>query len=180
MENYLGEIRMFAGNFAPQDWALCNGQLLDISQNDTLFSLLGTTYGGDGEVTFALPNLQSRIPVHQGKGMNLTPRVLGQTGGEDAHTLSMAEMSSHDHTIAATSGTATTETASSSVLYATVTPNGDTYGLYTTSAPPAAPAATMAPGMLTSSGGGQSHDNTMPTVTLNFIIAMVGIYPTQN
>ncbi len=99
---YLGEIRMFGGNFAPQGWALCNGQLLAISQFDALFALLGTTYGGDGQVTFALPNLQGRVPVHQGSGQGLTPRVLGEIAGEETVTIIQNNMPAHSHGVNAT------------------------------------------------------------------------------
>ena len=160
---YLGEIRMFCGNFAPFGWALCNGQLLSIAQYNALFSLLGTTYGGDGVNTFGLPNLQSRVPVAQGPGY-----VLGQMAGEENHTLITNEIPSHGHTVTAL----TTGNVAS--------PAGAVYGganlaFYTTT-----PTATMNAAMVVPNNGGLPHSNIMPYQAVNFIIALEGIYPSQN
>ena len=161
---FIGEIRMFGGNFAPVNWALCNGQLLAISENTALFQLIGTTYGGDGQNTFALPNLQGRIPVHQATGF-----VIGQLAGEEAHTLTVNEIPSHVHTLVA----ATTAT--------TNTPNGNHWGggganLYK----PGPASAAMNATAVTIAGGSQPHDNMMPFLVVNFIIALFGIFPSQN
>lgn len=163
-EPYIGEIRMFAGNFAPVGWLLCQGQLLNISDYDTLFSLVGTTYGGDGVNTFALPNLQSRIPVHQGSGY-----PLGSMGGVEQVALTQQQLPVHSHQAnAATSGNPQAG------------PAGNVwrdFGIssYSTSAPN----ATMNPTALTASGGGQPHDNMPPYLVINFIISLFGIWPTQ-
>jgi microcystin-dependent protein len=160
---YIGEIRMFCGSFAPQNWALCNGQVLSIADNQALYSLIGTTYGGDGVNTFALPNLQSRVPIHQGGGY-----VLGQPGGEENHTLSASELPSHTHAVAAL--TAANATG----------PAGAVYGGNSTAIYAAAPSTTMNAGVVVANSGGQPHSNIMPYQAVNFIIALFGIYPSQN
>lgn len=165
---FLGEIKIISWNFAPRGWAFCNGQLLPINQNQALFSLLGTTYGGDGRVNFALPNLQGRTPVHRGNGI-----VQGQAAGETAHTLVMAEMVAHTHTPV---GTATTA--------AVGTPSGNFWAsggqqIYF-SPPPATAPANMAPQAIGNTGGSQPHDNMSPYLVLNFVIALQGIFPSQN
>lgn len=161
---YIGEIRLFAGNYAPVGWLLCQGQLLQISQYDVLFNLIGTTYGGDGQQTFALPDLQSRMPVHQGTGY-----VLGQTGGLETVTLNRTQMPVHTHQpVAAT--VATSQSPSSNVWAS--------YANYSYSSQP--PAAAMAVNALTLAGGNQPHDNMSPYQVVNFIIATEGIYPAPN
>ena len=161
-EPYIGEIRMFCGNFAPLGWSLCNGQTLPISNYEALFSLIGTTYGGDGVNTFNLPNLQSRVPIHQGAGY-----VIGQLGGEEAHTLTTSELPSHPHAVAAL------KTANAAGPAAAVYGGGPTvYG--------AAASAVMNAGMVAANPGGQPHDNIMPYQAVNFIIALEGIYPSRN
>lgn len=166
-EPFLGEIRLMSFQFSPRGWALCNGQLLPINQNQALFSLLGTTYGGDGRVNFALPDLRDRMPVHTGSGV-----TLGQRSGEAAHTLSLAELPAHAHPMLGSSTASTT-------------------GLTGPSAVPAASqgaAAYAAPGDLvsfagnavTSVGGGQAHENRQPYLVLSFCIALQGIFPSQN
>jgi microcystin-dependent protein len=161
----LGQIYMFAGNFAPRGYAFCNGQVLSIQQNAALFSLLGTTYGGDGQTTFSLPNLQGRIPVHVGNGF-----VLGQTGGETTHTLTTNEMPAHIHTASGASSVGTQRSPQSNVWAASTSP------VFSNSAPN----TTMAPQALAQAGGSQPHDNMPPYQVVNFIIALEGIYPTRS
>ncbi len=163
-EPFLSEIRIMSFGFAPKGWAFCNGQLLPINQNQALFSLLGTTYGGDGRVNFALPNLQSRTPIHMGNG-----HTLGELGGEQGHTLSISEIPAHTHQLSATSDPAGTNVPTNNML-ATVN-NG-----YTT----ASNLVSMAGGSLANVGGGQSHLNMQPFLVLNFSIALQGIFPSRN
>jgi microcystin-dependent protein len=162
---FLSEIRVMSFNFPPKGWALCNGQLLPINQNQALFSLLGTNYGGDGRVNFALPNLQGRVPVHMGGGF-----VLGQAAGEQSHTLNINELPSHLHVV-------NVSTASSG---GTDNPTGNFLGsagnLY--HAPPGS--TTMKPSTIGNVGGSQAHPNMQPFLTLNFCIALQGIFPSQN
>jgi microcystin-dependent protein len=169
---FLGDIRMFAGNFAPRGNALCNGQLLPVSQNTALFSLIGTTYGGDGINTFALPDLRSRFPVHQGTGVGLTPRVMGQVSGEESVTLLLNTIPTHTHPAncnasigdqsnpqnnfwAATSGAAKLDSS-------------------------AAANVTLNNASVVNTGGNQPHENRPPFLAVNFIIALDGIFPSQN
>ena len=161
---YIGEIRMFGGNFAPNGWMLCQGQILPISENEALFNLIGTIYGGDGQSTFALPNLQSRIPVHQGAGY-----VLGQTGGAESVTLTTQQIPSHSHTPQAQSGNGASAPGNS-VWAAAATQN-----IYTD----AAPSIAMNPQAIGFTGGSQPHDNLMPYLAINFIISLFGIFPSQ-
>lgn len=168
---YIGEIRMFAGNFAPVNWAMCNGQLLPISQYDALYALIGTTYGGDGQQTFALPNLQSRIPLHQGTNPgNGQTYVIGQIAGEETVTLTVPTIPSHRHTVLAATN------ASS------VSPSGAYFGggqanLSMYFAPP--PSVPMSTQMVGIGGGSQPHENMVPFLAVTFIIALFGIFPTQ-
>jgi microcystin-dependent protein len=161
---YIGEIRMFGGNFAPVGWLLCQGQLLPISQYDVLFNLIGTTYGGDGQNTFALPNLQSRMPVHQGSGY-----VLGQTGGVETVTLTRNQLPVHTHQpVAAAVAQGTSPSNSYWASFANMNYSN------------VAPAAPMAPYALSNAGGSQPHENMSPYQVVNFIIATEGIYPPPN
>ncbi len=160
---FIGEIRMFGGNFAPAGWAFCNGQLISISQNDALFALIGTTYGGDGVQTFALPNMQGRIPVHQGSGF-----VQGQLAGEENHTLITQEIPAHPHVVQA-ANQATSNVAA-----------GNLYGGGGLKAFKAAPGGTMNAGVVKVNAGGLPHDNMMPFLVVSFIIALVGIFPSRN
>jgi len=169
---YLGEIRVFAGNFAPSGWALCNGQLLSISQNTALFSLLGTTYGGNGTSTFALPNLQNMVPMSFGNGSGLTPRVQGETAGETTVTLTFNQVGAHNHTFGCAAG--------SKGENATVTnqSNGDLLpgtNVYAT----AKDSTIMNPGMLKPTPSGP-HENMQPYLGVTFIIALTGVYPARN
>ena len=163
---FIGEIRMFGGNFAPSGWAMCNGQLLPISENETLFQLIGTTYGGDGESTFALPDLRGRIPMHQGNGF-----ILAETGGAEEITLTVQQVAGHSHAFLATTNPASTAVPGNSVTLgvgttATITPYGKDN-----------PSTTMNPQMLGSVGGSQPHTNFQPYLCVNFIISLFGIFP---
>ena len=169
MEPFVGEIMLFAGNYAPRGWAVCDGQLLAISQNDALFSLLGTTYGGDGRTTFALPDLRGRAPVHQGNGPGLSGRTLGSKGGEEHVTLTVNQMPSHAHPVMGSSANADSGDPAGRVL---ALADFNLYGV-------AAPAADMAAAGIGTTGGGQPHDNMMPFLAVNYCIALVGIYPAR-
>ena len=164
-EPFLSEIRLFSFAFAPKGWALCNGQLLPINQNQALFSLLGTTYGGDGRVNFALPNLQGKTPIHVGNG-----HTLGETGGEQAHTVSLNEMPTHTHVLQGTANNGTAAIPTST--YLATTPNQayhDPTNL-----------TSLVPGTVTNTGGSQAHLNMQPFLTLSFCIALQGIFPSPN
>ena len=163
-EPFLSEIRIMSFGFAPKGWAMCNGQLLPINQNQALFSLLGTTFGGDGRVNFALPNLQGRTPIHVGSG-----HTLGENGGEQAHTLSTAELPTHTHVLNATSNTGNTPLPSGNVLADSPSQ------LYAATAN-----ISLAPGSVASVGGSQAHLNMQPFLTLSFCIALQGIFPSPN
>ena len=169
-EPFVAEIRIFAGNFAPRGWAFCNGQLLPVDQNTALFSLIGTTYGGDGRTTTALPNLKGRAPMHPGRGPGLTARRLGQRGGTETVTLSEAQMPNHTHTFVTTAeggdaaDPASKYVASENPLFAA---DSSTLG-------------NMAPQSLPNAGGSQDHNNLQPFLTMNFIIALQGLYPSRS
>ncbi len=165
---FVGEIRMFGGNFAPAGWALCNGQLLAIADNDTLFNLIGTTYGGDGQTTFALPNLQSRIPVHAGTGPGGT-YTLGQLAGQEQVTLTTQQIPSHSHVPQGQPGIGSAAPGNSVwAASATLNPYTDV-----------APAVNMNPAAILATGGSQPHDNMMPFQAINFIISLFGVFPSQ-
>jgi microcystin-dependent protein len=170
---YLSEIRIMSFNYAPKNWALCNGQLLGINANQALFSLLGTTYGGDGRVNFGLPNLQGRVPLHFGNGF-----VLGQMAGETAHTLLSSEMPTHNHLMAATAEAGATEIPSSTFFLGqgAVTNPLATVDLYGTGSP----SRTFAAAAISNTGGSQPHPNQQPYLVLNFCICMSGIFPSRN
>lgn len=169
---FLGEIRPFAGNFAPLGWALCQGQLLPIAQNDALFALIGTTYGGDGQTTFALPNLAGRIPLHQGAGPGLTPRALGEAGGSETVTLNVQQLPAHTH--AALGANSGADKVSPAGAFWSTDPGGNT-GAYSTAA-----GGQMAAGAVGVAGGGQAHANVQPFLVLNYIIALEGIFPPRS
>lgn len=166
-EPFLSEIRIMSFGFPPKGWALCDGQLLPINQNQGLFSLLGTTYGGDGRVNFGLPNLQGRVPIHMGSG-----HTLGERGGEQGHTLSISEIPTHTHVEKATTATATTNNPTSSLMLAQSTASN----LYASAA---SNLVAMAPNALANVGGSQAHLNMQPFLVLNFSIALQGIFPSQ-
>ena len=165
-EPFLSEIRIMSFGFPPKGWALCNGQLLPINQNQALFSLLGTTFGGNGTVNFGLPNLQSKTPIHVGSGHNL-----GETGGEQGHTLSISEIPTHTHVLNATS------TNGSGILPTANLLAGSTPPLYHASDNNL---AAMSPASVGNTGGSQAHLNMQPFLVLNFSIALQGIFPSQN
>jgi microcystin-dependent protein len=165
-EPYVGEIRIFGGNFAPVGWMLCQGQTLPIAQYETLFNLIGTTYGGNGQTTFNLPNLQGRLPVHQGSGF-----VIGQEAGTETVTLNVNQIPAHSHVLRAQSTTGNVASPSGAVWassaldeFTTATPSSD---------------YVMAPSALGNAGGSQSHQNMSPFVVVNFIISLFGVYPSQ-
>jgi microcystin-dependent protein len=175
---YVGEIRMFAGSFAPAGWMTCDGQVLPISEYDTLFNLIGTTFGGDGVSTFLLPNLASRVPVHMGQGSGLSNYVLGQTGGVTSVTLTANQMPIHAHAVAADSAAGTTGDPHNN-YYASAAPQAP-YTVPNDSNNPAGPTyVNMNAAMLPSQGGSQAHDNMQPYQAITFIISLFGIYPSQ-
>ena len=163
-EPFLSEIRVMSFNFPPKGWALCNGQLLPINQNQGLFSLLGTTFGGDGRVNFALPNLQGMTPIHVGNG-----HALGERGGEPAHTVSIAELPTHTHVMNGSSTPAETNV-----------PTGAYLGTVANAYGPASNLVALSPGSVTNVGGSQAHLNMQPFLTLSFCIALQGIFPSPN
>jgi microcystin-dependent protein len=168
---FVGEIRIFAFNFAPTGWAMCNGQVLPISQNEALFALLGTFYGGDGITTFALPNLQSRVPIHQGAGAGLSTYEIGEAAGTENVTLSTSQMPAHSHAVQAdakhgTSGDPGTRVLAKSGAHVySDQPDGSTV---------------MNAGMLAESGGSEPHTNIQPYLVLNFCISLFGIFPSRD
>jgi microcystin-dependent protein len=168
---YIGEIRMFAGSFAPAGWAFCDGQLQAISENDALFTLIGTTYGGDGQETFALPDLQSRVPIHQGQGPGLSQYTLGEKAGVESVTLTTQQIPVHNHPLVASSDPANQIAGTNGVLAAAVAQE------YLYAAPPNVTlnAVTVSP-----TGGSQPHENVQPYLTISFIISLFGVFPQQN
>lgn len=177
-EPFLGEIRMFGGNFAPRSWALCNGQLLPISQNDALYSILGTTYGGDGRSTFGLPDLQGRSPKHPGDGAGLNPVRLGQKGGREAHNLTTAEMPSHNHTGTMHAETAIGDATNPQGRLLAVSGSNDL--IYSSSAPIQNLTLHSDALVIQNTGGGQSFSIESPYLGVNFIIALQGAYPPRS
>lgn len=164
-EPFLGEIRLMSFNFAPKGWVQCAGQLLPINQNQALFALLGTTYGGNGQTTFALPDLRGRVPLHMSPDFSM-----GQAGGSEAHTISQAEMPQHTHTLSAVSAAATASSPGNAMLATATEP------LYKTLQQPIA----LAPEAVTATGGSQPHTNMQPWLALNFYMAVQGIFPSRN
>jgi len=162
-EPFLGEIKIISWNFPPKGWTFCNGQLLPINQNQALFSILGTTYGGDGRVNFGLPNLQGRSPVHVGNGI-----ALGELGGEMAHTLNISEIPAHNHVPVGNPAAPSTGNAAGEIWCT----NPNLYNSTTNAA--------MSPAGIAPTGGRQPHENISPYLVLNFVIALQGIFPSQN
>jgi len=167
-EPFIAEIKIFAGTFAPRSWAFCNGQLLPIAQNTALFSLVGTTYGGDGRTTFALPNLQGRAPMHPGSGPGLSPRRLGQSGGTEAVSLNETQLPAHSHTMNGIPNASQANPDASHGLG-----NAPMY---------ATPGTTVAMGVdaIGATGGSQTHNNMQPYLAINYIIALQGLYPSRS
>ena len=175
---YIGEIRIFGGNFPPAGWAFCDGQLLAIAEYDTLYNLIGTTYGGDGQNTFGVPDLRGRVPVHQGNGPGQT-YVIGQMGGSETVTLTAQQMPQHTHSLVSTSTPATTSTPTGQSIFADIGPAGisslNAFVPYTGTNQVALNANSVS-----LAGGNQPHDNMQPYLGLNFIISLYGVYPTQS
>jgi microcystin-dependent protein len=170
-EPYIGEIRMFGGSFAPAGWAMCQGQLMAISQNDTLFTLLGTTYGGDGVSTFGIPDLQGRVPVHMGQGAGLQNYVIGQKAGTESVTLTVQQIPIHNHNVITSTDIANSNSPNNAILA-----QSTQILMYTQdSASRFMPATALSP-----VGGSQPHDNMMPFLVITFIISLFGIFPSQN
>jgi microcystin-dependent protein len=159
-EPFLAEIRLMSFNFAPKGWALCNGQTLPINQNQALFALLGTTYGGNGQTTFALPDLRGRVPLHEGQGFSL-----GQRGGEEAHTITQGEFPAHNHLVNVSNANAN------------ATPTGNYFAAANNAYQPAPANTSIAPSSITNTGGSQPHNNMQPYLAITFAIALQGIFP---
>ena len=171
MQPYVGEIRMFAGNFAPNGWMTCEGQVLPISENEVLFQLIGTTYGGDGESTFALPNLASRVPIHMGTGPDGTTYQIGETGGVEQVTLSVQQIPNHNHAFLASADNGSAASPDNAV------PGKGT--AVTIFRPGPAAAVQLAAGSLAPVGGSQPHENMQPYIVINYIISLFGVFPSQ-
>jgi len=167
---YVGEIRLFGANFAPAGWMFCDGSVLPISENETLFQLIGTTYGGDGQSTFALPDLRGRVPVHQGTGPGTSTRLLAETGGSETVTLTAAQMPAHRHQLNASTAAAVASAGPTGVLAASAV--AQFYG-------PGVPSTDMAANAITQQGGNQPHQNMAPYLAVSFIISLYGIFPSQ-
>jgi microcystin-dependent protein len=171
-EAFLGEIRLFAGNFPPNGWLFCDGQLLPISENDALFTLIGTIYGGDGQTTFALPDLRSRIPIHHGAGPGLSARTIGETGGSESVTLTVQQIPVHSHAFLASLDPGLAITPTGGVLGA-----GASVNIFRPSPPAATP---MDVASVSPAGGSQPHDNMHPFVCIHYIISLFGTFPPFN
>ena len=170
MSPYIGEIRMFAGSFAPAGWMFCDGQLIPISENDALFTVIGTTYGGDGQQTFALPNLQSRIPVHNGTGPDGVNYQIGQAAGTEAETLTVQQIPNHTHAFLGSDNTATASVPTSNVIG-----KSTSIDMFIN----AVPGDALSPNMLAPAGGSQPHTNEQPYLVISFIISLFGRFPAQ-
>jgi len=170
-DQYIGEIRMFGGNFAPEGWLPCDGRLLPISDYETLFTLVGAQYGGDGSTNFALPDLRGRVPVHQGQPPQRPPFALAQQGGAETVTLTTGQIPAHQHAMQASTGVGTSSTPTNNLWAQTPA------HLYTTAT---TPAATMDPSVIGPAGQNQAHDNMLPYLSINFIIAYQGLFPQQS
>ena len=180
MEGYIAEIRLFAGNFAPRNWAFCQGQIMSIAQNTALFSLLGTTYGGNGQTTFALPDFRGRVAVGTGQGPGLPSMTLGQVGGENTHTLITQEIPQHNHTVGASTSDANIGNPNGNTLaVGQVTISGNTNGvsMYVSGTNPNVQLNPQTGGF---TGGSQPHNNMQPYLGMNYIICLFGIFPSRN
>lgn len=179
---YLGDIKMFAGNFAPRGWMFCQGQTLNITQNTALYAVIGTTYGGNGQTTFCLPNLSGRVPVGMGNGTNLTPRTIASTGGAETVTLNVNQIPSHAHALTATTATATTNTPSATIVPATaqLPASGATGAKNVNVYAPSSGNPVVTYSTTSIAGGNLSHENMMPFITINYIICVEGLFPTRD
>jgi microcystin-dependent protein len=180
---FLSQIEAFAFNFPPKGWAFCNGQILPINQNQALFSLLGTTYGGNGQTTFALPNLQGRVPIHFGQGLSGQNFVLGQLAGAEAHALTINEMPQHLHplNVDSTAGAVNKPTTSTVLgLSSGTSSTGQALAINAYSSSTNSPSNTLDSRAISSTGGSQPHENRQPYLTLTYCIALVGIFPSRN
>lgn len=177
---YTGEIRLFAGTYAPVGWLLCNGAQVSIAEYSTLFALIGTTYGGDGVNTFALPDLRGRLPISQGQGPGLSNYVLGEVGGVEQVTLDASQIPAHTHALNATSATGSATAPDNTLFLATPVEQNVTTSLYVVPGTSVVNLAPMVPASIGNTGNGQPHSNMMPTLAINYIMAYEGIYPSQN
>jgi microcystin-dependent protein len=175
-DQYLGEVRMFGGNFAPRGWALCDGRLLSIAQYSTLYALLGTIYGGDGTTTFALPDMRGRVPIHQGQGNGLTSRTIGEKAGTENVTLLVTQIPQHNHAAMASPDAGSQPGPANNVP---ATPQGAAEFYVVPGTSGIVPAA-MAASSIATDGGSQPHPNIMPSLCVSFIIALAGIFPSRN
>ncbi len=181
MDEYLGIVKLFAGNFAPRGWAFCQGQLMSIAQNSALFSILGTTYGGDGQTTFALPNLSGRVALHAAQGPGLSSYVLGQMSGSENVTLTVAQMPMHNHAPNVVTTDATEHTPGTNGANAMAAPvDGSLNSVMGFNNANNTPVMPMIGSMTTAAGNSQPHNNMQPYLALNYIICLEGIYPTRN
>jgi microcystin-dependent protein len=180
MQPYIGELKLFGFNFAPVGWAQCNGQLLSISQNTALFSILGTNFGGNGTSNFALPNLQDMVPIGQGQGPGLSPFSVGETGGEPNVSLTAPEMPMHNHSLSAlpVNATSTTPAANSSLSQGLGGSRGSSYNVNTYTTNP--PGTTLNPAAVGIAGSSLPHNNVQPSLTMNWCIALVGVFPPRS
>lgn len=176
---FVGQLAIFAGSFAPVGWAFCNGQALAIDQNPVLFQLIGTTYGGDGQTTFNLPDLQGRVPVHQGQGPGLSGFVQGQTGGAESVTLTTQQLPTHTHALGA-AASANSSTPANTVLASEGGADASKVSIYAPFDATSANMTALLPTSLASAGGSQPHENRQPYLAINYIIALQGVFPTQN
>lgn len=174
MEPYIGELRLFAGTYAPRDWAFCDGSLLPISENEALFTLIGTTYGGDGQTTFALPDLRGRIPLGQGQGAGLSLRTIGQSFGSETVTLLTTQIPAHSHSFSA-SKTEASSSGPASAVFASNSANN-----FYAPNPGSVPQEILDARTVALAGGNQPHNNIMPSTAVNYIIALFGIFPSQS
>lgn len=177
MPPYVGEIRIFAGNFPPNGWMFCEGQALPISENEVLFQLIGTTYGGDGEETFNLPDLRGRAPLHMGAGTGLSTYVLGQAGGVEQVTLTVQQIPSHNHGALATTAQGNQSVPAATTILASMGPAG--IAQVPCYAPPGGTQITLNANTIGGTGGNQPHENMQPFLCLDFIISLFGVFPTQ-
>lgn len=172
MDPFIGELKLVPYNFAPLGWAFCNGQILSIAQNTALFSLLGTMYGGNGQTTFALPNLQGRVVIHPGQGPGLSNYDQGEVGGQETHTLTASEMPAHNHQVQVSNSAGADILAGGHYPAMTTGSVGNIYGT--------TPSGTMPANAISPVGGNQPHDNHQPYLTLNYVIALQGVFPQRN